>query len=221
VPYTDPVTREQREGDVVGHFRVVTDVVTDEVGLTVQLAVECKAGRAHPWVGFFDHERLAFSQASVNTWFKVDQSQWPGRVAERLANTFAQLPSFDAGRAAVHVATALGDDSRNVALNAARQSLAFARARAARQVRYMDDPPGAVAATAVLPVVVTCAPPFSCHLDDDGGVVVESLDHFDVLIPDETGYLSRVYVRTEESFAQFALALAQLRPTLEALLPQD
>jgi hypothetical protein len=212
VTYSDPTTGTQREGDVIGSFRSATQ----RLSLTLELAVECKSGKKHPWVALVDRSRAGFSPSRIQTWCATDDETWPGTTAERVAQTISERPSFNVDGTAVHAAAALGDDSQNVAMNAARQALAFARARA--RGRFLNDPPGTVPLKAVLPIVVSNAPFFTCELDEDGEISVEPIDQFDVLVPDESGYLSRVYVRNEASFGALVRDLASARRVLDDLL---
>lgn len=51
--YDDLVSGQQREGDVLGVYHWLTP----NLAVSVEVAVECKAGEDHPWVAFYDERR--------------------------------------------------------------------------------------------------------------------------------------------------------------------
>ena len=61
VAYEDPETKQQREGDVVAAYRWITD----ELAVSIEAAVECKAGKSHPWVAFYDDHRQVFETPTL------------------------------------------------------------------------------------------------------------------------------------------------------------
>ncbi len=50
VPFEDVNTKQQREADVLAVYHWITA----KLAVAVEVAAECKSGKANPWVAFYD-----------------------------------------------------------------------------------------------------------------------------------------------------------------------
>ena len=144
VAYEDPETKQQREGDVVAAYRWITD----ELAVSIEAAVECKAGKSHPWVAFYDDHRQVFETPTL--WF-MPGGTWPDGEQERLMNEWHGEDALVTDRVATHAVSALGSDGKNFVQDAARQTMSFARARAIANYRFTGDPEHVTAVKVVAP----------------------------------------------------------------------
>lgn len=204
MPYDDPRTKEQREGDVRG----AVQWEESDGAYSVEFAVECKSGREHPWVAFYDGRMPLHHK--LGQW-GVLSTGWTEEAKNRLAEELFFSEWLNDTGLATHAAAALGKDSRNTAQDAARQALSFAIARARSPLAVKQGNSVEDTRSMVFPIVVTQAPLFACSLSDDAEVVVEAVDHFDVLIHVDRFVRHRVYVMSEASFETKAKRLGQLR----------
>lgn len=196
--YEDPDQGKQREGDVLASYRLQAGDHT----LTIEMAIECKSGKSKPWVAFYDG--LTMIPNDLRYWCQRNSTGWDQPIAESVLRGWIDSPQLMTDRVATHVASALGDDSHNTVADAARQALSFARARAKRPMRWPEDDASTTSVTAVVPVVVTQAPLFDCHLDPAGEVVLTRVERFDLFVYLTDGISRRVYVRSEAALEDMA-----------------
>lgn len=132
----------------------------------------------------------------------LDAGDWGGELAH-LTEHLRTSGATATDRVATHAVSALGKDGKNFARDAALQAMSFAKSRT-KPVRYTTDPKDATLAKAVLPIVVTQAPLFTCELSLEGDVLLEQVDRFDVWVHTPREGRRRVFVRTEESLERLA-----------------
>ena len=202
--YEDVNTKQQREGDVLAVYHWITT----ELAVAVEVAAECKSAKANPWVAFYDDRHVIPDDSDY--WF-LTAGEWPRDYLDRLVGAWQMSSTLTTDRVATHAVSAFGKDSNNQCQDAAQQALSFARARGQGPTRYMGDPEELTCVTAVLPVVVTAAPLFTCELANDGEVVLTPVERFDMWIHLEKYEKRRVYVRSEAGLKEMADALHQLR----------
>jgi hypothetical protein len=197
VAYEDGVTKQQREGDVLAVLRYLVD----QLAVSIDLAVECKAAKDYPWVAFYDEQRVVPEIGEL--WF-LPAGDWRADALADLASEWREAPALSTDRVATHAVSAFGKDGKNFAHDAAQQAMSFARARAAVNYRYVGDPDNLTLAKAVVPVVVTQAPLFTCELTSDGQVLLSPAERFDVWLHSSREGRRRVYVRSETAVAHMA-----------------
>lgn len=199
--YTDPTSGTLREGDVLAQFGWTA---LNDTPASVEVVVECKSGRTHPWVAFYDK---AFARgAELEDWVYFAHGPVVG-VTGPLADIWIGHAPFDATRIASHLVAAHGNDSHNPASDAVRQVLSAADARRNRYVeRQAHDRRGCV----VVPVVVTGARLVECRLDADGTVGLEEVASAVVAGPRRGEKPARVFVVTESAVSQFAHSILEL-----------
>lgn len=207
VMYEDGPTKQQREGDVVAVYRWLAG----DLAVSLEVAVECKAGREHPWVAFYDD--VERHRPHPDYWF-ISGANMDGPAATELAQAWQEQTALSTRRIATHAVSAFGKDGKNFVHDAARQAMSFARARAASAGRYVDDPKDSRPAVAVAPVVVTQAPLFDCELTPDGEVILQAVDRFDLMLPTGRWDQRRVYVRSEAAVVDMADAFSAIREKL-------
>jgi hypothetical protein len=205
--YEDVNTKQQREGDVLAAYHWFTT----ELAVAVEVAAECKSAKGKPWVAFYDDRHVIPDNSDY--WF-LTAGKWPSDYLKRLVGEWQRSSLLATDRIATHAVSALGNDSNNECQNAAQQALSFARARGKGAMRYTGDPEELTSVTAVLPVVVTSAPLFTCELASDGEVVLTPVERFDMWIHTAKYERRRVYVRSEAGLKEMADALNQLRSRL-------
>lgn len=176
-----------------------------------RLAIECKAGTAHPWVAFYDHRRTV--PETTRAWFlegpMCRDADIPRHGSQALLEGWLAADGLPVDRLATHAVSALGKDPKDGAKNfvqdAALQALSFAQARAARPINMIGDQtlPNE---WFVLPLVVAKAPLFACYLAEGGEVVLERVERFDLAMQSPDGR-RRVYVVSEEELVRMASAL--------------
>ena len=203
--YEDVETQKQREGDVLAVYHWQTP----SLAVAIEVTVECKAGKASPWVAFYDDRR--FISDNHQLWFST-AGVWPSDDLRQAVSAW-RTSDLVTDRVATHVVSAFGKDSNNHAQDAVQQAFSFARARLKHgTTRYVDVPREIETVNAVVPLVVTQAPLFSCELTVDGEVLLEPVDGFDVWVQlDRNRGRRRVYVRSEakaEGFAQTLQGIA-------------
>ena len=208
VAYEDPVTKQQREGDVLAVFRYVVD----QLAVSVDVAVECKAAKEHPWVAFYDDQRFVPDLAQL--WF-LHGGTWSTDELAGLVQQWLGATALSTDRVATHAVSAFGKDGKNFVHDAVQQAMSFARARAKINNRYVGDPDDLALAKAALPVVVTQAPLFTCELTPDGQVCLESVDRFDVWLPSSREGRGRVYVRSETAMSDMVDDLSAICQRLD------
>ncbi|WP_460831191.1 hypothetical protein [Nocardioides hungaricus] len=209
--YDDPTTGEQREGDVLADFPWWHNEAIDSS--YVEVVVECKSGKSHPWVAFYGQDRE--TPKAPRLWF-LPTPGWEEDEARRLdmlTFEWVREEALRTDRVATHVVSALGRESANPASNAVRQVLSFAVARSRLQRFFRsnmasDNRPAATGV--VVPVVVTQAPLFACRLGSDDEIEIKPVDRFDVWAS-ENNRRRRVYVRGEATFADMAGAISRVR----------
>ncbi|GAA5122154.1 hypothetical protein GCM10023339_40110 [Alloalcanivorax gelatiniphagus] len=205
LPYEDPVTNKQREGDVLAAYHWASS----ERAVSFEFAIECKSGRANPWIAFYDREDKPTANHPV-FWF-VTTPGWSKADAIDLAKNWASSTA-GGGPVASHAVSALGKDTGpNYAHDAAQQALSFARARAKGGTRYASDPQEAKVLSAVLPIVVTQAPLYQCKMTDDAELELTRVERFDLWIHLDGYNRRRVYICSES-------ALAEMADTVDGLL---
>lgn len=171
---------------------------------SVEVVVECKSSRDHPWVAFYDN---AFAKGSaLEDWVHFAHGPFVG-VTEPLADSWIGYPPFDAARIASHLVTAHAKDSHNPAGDAVRQVLSASEGRRRRYIdRQSQDRRGCV----ILPVVVTGGRLVDCQLDTDGTVRLEEVDSAVVAGPRRGEKPARVIVLTEPAVTKFAHSVLEL-----------
>lgn len=174
-------------------------VTADNLSASIDLAIECKAAKDHPWVAFYDDQRI---DPELSRLWMLDAGEW-GVELSKLTEHVRTSAATATDRVATHAVSALGKDGKNFARDALLQAMSFAKSRL-KPVRYTSDPKDATLAKAVLPIVVTQAPLFSCELSLEGDVLLEQVDRFDVWLHTPREGRRRVYVRTEESLGHLA-----------------
>lgn len=195
-PYEDPATKQEREGDVLA---VLGYVNAGNLVVSIDLAIECKAAKDHPWVAFYDDRRM---DPEMSRLWMLDAGDWGGEIPH-LTEHLRTAGATATDRVATHAVSALGKDGKNFARDAALQAMSFAKSRT-KPVRYTTDPKDATLAKAVLPIVVTQAPLFTCELSPEGDVLLEQADRYDVWVHTAREGRRRVFVRTEESLERLA-----------------
>lgn len=202
--YEDVNTKQQREGDVLAVYHWIAT----ELAVAVEVATECKSAKANPWVAFYDDRHWVPDKLQ---YWCLTAGEWPSDYLERFVGAWHKSATLATDRVATHAVSALGKDSNNQCQDAARQALSFATARGQAPTRYSGDPEELTCVKAVLPVVVTAAPLFTCELANDGEVVLTPVERFDMWIHPATYERRRVYVRSEAGLKEMADALHQLR----------
>ncbi|CAN5238278.1 hypothetical protein BH09ACT1_BH09ACT1_06850 [soil metagenome] len=199
--YTDPATGSLREGDVLAQYDWTA---MERTPASIELVVECKSGRDHPWVAFHDQDNPR--ESSLEDWAYFAHGPFVG-VTEPLTNAWMGLPPFHTQRVASHLVAAHSDDSHNPAGNAVRQVLSAAEGRRQRYVdRQAEDRKGCV----IVPVIVTRARLVECQLADDGNVRLQEVPMTVVAGPRHGRKPARVFVVTEEAAPRFAQSFLDL-----------
>lgn len=199
--YTDPNSGALREGDVLAQFGWTA---MNNTPASVEVVVECKSGRDHPWVAFYDK---VFARGSeLEDWVYRAHGPFVG-VTEPLADAWIGAPPFDATRIESHLVAAHTKDSHNPASDAVRQVLSAAEGRWQRYLeRQRQDRRGCV----IVPVVVTAGRLVECQLDTDGTVRLEEVPSAVVAGPRRGDKSARVFVVTESAVAQFARSIVEM-----------
>jgi hypothetical protein len=198
--YTDASSGALREGDVLAQFgwRALNDTHA-----SVEVVAECKGGRDHPWVAFYD--KVIAKGSALEDWVYFAHGPFVS-ITEPLEEAWIGQPPFDAVRIASHLVAAHTKDSHNPASDAVRQVLSAAEGRRKwYPERQGQDRRGCV----ILPVVVTGARLVACHLGADGEVRLEEVPAAVVAGP-RSGRPARVFVLTEGAVKQFAHSIAGL-----------
>lgn len=199
--YTDASSGALREGDVLAEF---TWAAMNGIPASVEVVVECKSGREHPWVAFYDKPHHVGLE--LTDWVYRAHGPFTG-VTEPLAAAWLGQPPFDSARTASHLVAAHTKDSHNPAGDAVRQVLSAAEGRWQRYVdRQVQDRRGCV----ILPVVVTAGRLVECHLDSDGQVQLSEVDTAAVTGTRQGETPARVYVLTEAAVPRFAQSIDAL-----------
>lgn len=202
--YEDVTTDVHREGDVLAVYHWIDE----DLAATIEVAVECKAGRSTPWVAFYDERR--FTPSAPRAWFKA-VGEWPESYLAALTAEWRTIQSLTTSRVATHAVSAFGKDGKNHVSDAARQALSFARARVKGGVtRYRGDADELTVANIVMPLVVTEAPLFTCEVLSDGSIDLRRVDRFDMWIHVSQYDRRRVYVRSVDATASLARDLSLL-----------
>ncbi|MEF2978100.1 hypothetical protein [Subtercola sp. YIM 133946] len=192
--YTDATTGVLREGDVLAQYGWTA---IENIRASIEVVVECKSGRDHPWVAFYDEDSAL--GATIYDWAYFAHGPFVG-ITEPLTEAWGGQPPFDAKQVASHLVAAHAGDSRNPAGDAVRQVLSAA---AALQQRYiegqMQDRRGCV----VVPVVVTGGQLVECRLKEDGSTHLNEVPLVVVAGP-RRERPTPVFVVTEEHAPQLA-----------------
>lgn len=207
--YEGTTTEQHREMDVFAAFAWCAAPGTNA---QLRVSIECKSSKDKPWVAFRDDWRFPRHELFEGSFVFKHGSHVS--LTEPLEDLWKGLPPFFPPYTMVHVATAeLGSrksgDGRNTAHDALRQAMSGAIALEAEYLRRQ----GSVSNKAHLGIaaVVTAAPLFTCHLDDDGRVVTEQVEQLAVWEPRRDGRLTMVFVVSENALPQFANELAHCR----------
>lgn len=199
--YTDAGSGELREGDVLAQFGWTAINTTPA---SVEVVVECKSGRDHPWIAFYD--KIFVRRSALEDWVHFAHGPFVG-VTEPLTEAWLGRPPFDASRVASRIVAAHARESRNTANDAVRQVLSAADGRRQRYIeRQGMDRRGCV----IIPVVVTGARLVECQLDAEGQITLEEVSSAVVAGPRRGEKPSRVFVITEEAVADFAQSIFEL-----------
>lgn len=199
--YTDAGSDALREGDVLAQFGWTA---MNDTPASVEVVVECKSGRDHPWVAFYD--KVFARGSALEDWVHFAHGPFVG-VTEPLAEAWIGYPPFDATRIASHLVAAHAKDSRNPANDAVRQVLSAAEGRRNRYIeRQGQDRRGCV----IVPVVVTGGRLVECQLDADGKVRLEEVSSAVVAGPRRGEKPARVFVITESAVQDFAHSILEL-----------
>lgn len=199
--YADPISGMLREGDVLAEFRWMA---MNDTPASIEVVIECKSGRDHPWVAF--HDRPFARHTQLNDWVYAAHGPFVG-VTEPLAEAWAGMPPFDAHRVASHLVAAHTNDSRNPAGDAVRQVLSTAEGRWQRYIGGQhQDRRGCI----IVPVVVTEARLVECELDADGQMQLQEVPTVVVAGPRRGEQPARVYVVSEGAVPAFARSLLDL-----------
>jgi hypothetical protein len=198
--YTDASTGALREGDVLAQFGWTSLMNTPA---SIEVVTECKSGRDHPWIAFYDR-RIARGSA-LEDWTYFAHGPFTG-VTQPLDDLWVGRPPFDALQIASHLVAAHSKDSHNPAGDAVRQVLSAAEARRRWYIeRQNQDRRGCV----IVPVVVTGARLVSCELDASGEMQLEEVSSAVVSGP-RSGKSARVFILTEDAVKTFARNLSEL-----------
>lgn len=199
--YTDANSGALREGDVLAQFGWTA---FNDTPASVEIVVECKSGRDHPWVAFYD--KVIARGSALEDWVYFAHGPFVG-ITEPLAESWIGYPPFDATRIASHLVAAHANDSRNPAGDAVRQLLSAAEGRRQRYLeRQSRDRRGCV----IVPVAVTGGRLVDCQLDANGTVRLEEVDAAVVAGPRRGEKPARVFVVTESAVTQFAHSILEL-----------
>lgn len=204
VSYEDVNTKTQREGDV----RAVFNTLTLTHSVSIEVAAECKFSKHQPWVAFYDDK--VFVPSAADSWFLRTPSLDEDLQSDLVREWMASAPLMT-DRVATHAVSALGADTKkNFAHDATLQALSFARSLATGATRWSADPAHLSPVAAVVPVVVTQAPLFSCELTATGEVSLKQVDGFDVWLYVKRTKRYRVYVRSEAGLREMAAGLERV-----------
>ncbi len=196
--YQDPDTDRTREGDVCAIYRAEAP----RSYLSIAAAVECKGGKDHPWVGFYDG-RVSPSLLAAD-WFMSVRQTFSNRELAALMDAWGRTPGLRREHVATHAVSALGKDPKEGGKNFVRDAAlqAFSFARSLGPVTFTGDDEREMM-WLVVPIVVTKAPMFTCELSDDGEVSLLPVDRFDLWIPTGSGR-RRVYIVSEEGLLRMS-----------------
>lgn len=199
--YADATSGLLREGDVLAQFRWTS---LNSTPASVEVVIECKSGRDHPWVVFYDQD---FGDAGdLEEWVYRAHGPFVG-VTAPLTEAWNGQPPFDVERVGSHLVAAHTKDSINPASDAVRQVLSAAEGRWQRYVRRQNtDRRGCV----ILPVLVTAGRIVACQLDDDGEVRLEEVSSAVVVGARRDERPAKVYVLTDRAVSQFAQSIVEL-----------
>ena len=199
--YTDGNTGALREGDVLAEY---SWTAMNNTPASIEVVAECKSGRDHPWVAFYD--RAAPGGTALSDWVYQAHGPFVG-VTEPLADAWIGAPPFDDLQAASHLVAAHTKDSHNPAGDAVRQVLSAAEGRWQRYIsRQSREPRGCV----IIPVVITAGRLVSCRLGPDGEMRLEEVSSAVVLGARLGEKPARVHVVTEGAVTGFARSILGL-----------
>jgi hypothetical protein len=201
--YTDASSGALREGDVLAQFGWTA---MNDTPASVEVVVECKSGRDHPWVAFYD--KVFSGRSALEDWTYFAHGPFVG-VIEPLTDAWIGYPPFDVPQIASHLVATHAKDSRNPGSDAVRQVLSAAEGR---RRRYLDGQVQDRRGCVIIPVVVTGGRLVDCQLDADGNVELREVSSAVVVGPRSGEKPARVFVLTEQAVTDFAhsmLALTQ------------
>ncbi len=205
VPFQDPnVPSTTREGDVLAGYHWIANGLS----ITVEAIIECKSGQGHPWVAFFD-----------DMWVRPDKpdelatigGEWPKEDLNALAAAISKSGVLRTVEMPTHALSAMGKDSVNSVMDAARQAVSFARSRSTVAASFADDPKGTMPVAASIPIVITEAPLFTCRLSESGEIELEEAERFDVWVRTSQYSRVRVLITTETKGRELAAEFSRLR----------
>jgi hypothetical protein len=198
--YTDVNTGALREGDVLAQFGWTSLM---NVHASIEAVTECKSGRDHPWVAFYD--RRIDRGSTLADWAYFAHGPFDS-VTRPLDDLWVGRPPLNALRIASHLVSAHSKESHNPAGDAVRQVLSAAEGR---RRFYIENQNEHRRGCVILPVVVTGARLVSCELDANGEIQLEEVSSVVVAGP-RSGKSARVFVLTEGVVKDFAKDLAKL-----------
>lgn len=207
--YEGTTTEQHREMDV---FAAFAWRAAPGVNAQLRVSIECKSSKDKPWVAFRDD--WSFPQHDLfEGSFIFKHGSYVG-LTKPLEDLWKGLPPFSPTYTMAHVATAeLGSrksgDGRNTAHDALRQAMSGAIALQAEYIKSQGSM--TKKAHLVIAAVVTAAPLFTCHLDDNGHVITEQVEKFAVWEPRRDGRPTLVFVVSESALPQFANEVAHCR----------
>lgn len=200
-PYTDAGSGVLREGDVLAQFGWTA---MNNTPASVELVIECKSGRDHPWVAFYD--KAVPRGSALEDWTYFAHGPFVG-VTQPLTDAWIGYPPFDVPRIASHLVATHAKESHNPAGDAVRQVLSAAQGRQQRYIeRQGQDHRGCI----IVPVVVTGGRLVDCQLDADGNVGLEEVSSAVIAGPRNGEKPARVFVLTESAVTQFARSMVAL-----------
>lgn len=205
ISFQDPnMSSTTREGDVLAGYHWIANGLS----ITVEATIECKSGKSHPWVAFFD-----------DVWVRPERpdelgtigGEWPDDDLNALAAAISHSGVLRTVEMPTHALSAMGKDSVNSVMDAARQALSFASSRSNIAASFADDPKGSVPVTVSIPIVITEAPLFTCRLSESGYIELEEVERFDVWVETSPYSRVRVLVTTETRGRELAAEFARLK----------
>lgn len=216
--YTGTTTDEPREIDVLAAYHWAG---VEKASCRLLVAVECKSGTKHPWVGFYDnwaHPRLEVFERS----FVAKHGSFTA-LTEPLKALWTAVEPFAEPRVATHIVDGFAAEEhrkgRDSSADAVRQAISGGDGLWREYVASQE--PGKYRADIIIAAVVTAAPLFTCRLDDEGHVQLEQVDRLTVWSPRHDGEPTRGFVMNETALPEFATQLRHCRDWAAGEDPYD
>ncbi|QHC65657.1 hypothetical protein GSU68_03050 [Rathayibacter sp. VKM Ac-2759] len=199
--YTDATTGALREGDVLAKFDWTA---IEGVPASIEVVIECKSGRDHPWVLFSDEDVTMGS--TIEDWAYFSHGSFVG-ITEPLTKDWSDQPPFHDRRVASHVVAMGAKDSHNPASDAVRQVLSAAEGRKTRYTeRHFQDRRGCV----IIPVIVIGGRLVEARLSSIGDIELTEVASAVVAGPRRGDKPAHVFVVTETEVTEFAQSFRDL-----------